>query len=636
MISAFKKCLSGAIAFFIASHAHAEYIWGMADLVKMRDYTIDRIQVPVGSGNFAINHRVAVVDPSTSAGVASVAEYQILDDILRRCIATGAVNCSEINWRPSGREWSVFKIGTPDTVAVTRFYIAPLNSHVFVAANEITGTESTLAVLRRFPNVYIDEGEMFAIKAPLAGYVEGKLPLSQACGEESQSGLTAMLRIYNNGILKPEQSPSALAVRFNDGNHLFTTRNDAAFLADLKRVPGWEIAQRDSDSSDRRAGVWCIPAQTRTLVQSTESAGIPGEGLVGSWAQARTHELSEFSFDGLSLSAPVNYSATTHLISPHSNRTISGAIGINSNRKNTFAITRGLGGYMEYTYAPGQSTIKTLFPKAPLQVDEGWSALKIDEETDLVYAVSANLNAIKLHAYDPTTNSYRWQYTLPAAYRNFQIDDSRLHFAGNYLVGYLKNISSARDSFSGALLVIPLTTLGTPNVKIIDLPGQNTLPVDFSYNPKSAIGSFADARAQSLIHLNFNDWSLTTEPLPFQPHAVLVSTSSDELYATEVPRETDMRFAPGPSTLWKRPLAGGSWTELAPLGGPAVAMSIINLYGAPKIMVLNRQGDSGNIAGFQDIDFIDLKTGQETRGLTASVFGSWRFDKAIAALADRK
>lgn len=317
----------------------------------------------------------------------------------------------------------------------------------------MTGSETSLTVLlRRFPSVYIEEGEMFAIKPPLAGYAEGKLPLSQACGDETQSGLTAMLRVYNNGIFKADQpSSTALAVRFNDGNHLFTTRNDARFIADLKRTPGWEIALRDSEISGRRAGVWCVPSQTKTLVQSTDFSGIPGDGLTGSWVQAKSHELSALTSNG-TLSAPVNYTATLHLVSPSSNRSFSGGIGINSNKNNTFALTRSLGGYTEYVYGQGQSTVRTVFPKAPLQIDESWTAIKIDEETELVYAMSASSNSIKIQAYDPASNSYRWQYTLPAEYQHYRIEDSSLHLAGNYLVSYLQNYTSARDSFSGALL----------------------------------------------------------------------------------------------------------------------------------------------------------------------------------------
>lgn len=631
------NCLLGSFLLnFASTAANAQYVWGPQDLIKMRDYTIDRIQVPVGSGRFAVNHRVAVVDAVSTNGSAPISEYQVLDEILRRCIATGANSCNETNWRPSGRVWDVFKVGTPETVAVTRFYIPSINSHVFIAANEMTGNSPTLEVLRRFPDVYVDEGQMFAIKAPLPGFMEGKLPLSQACGEETQSGLSAMLRIYNNGFVKPDlPSTIPLSVRFNDGNHLFTTRNDGAFMTELNEIPGWEIAVRDSDSSNRRAGVWCLPSQTSTLIQSTYFSGAPGQNLVGSWVQAQTHELSKFSLNGFNLELPIDYQAQSHLVSPYTNRTVSGRIALNSNRKNTFALTRGLGGYTEYSYAPGQTTVRSVFPKEPLLVDEGWSAIKINEETGVVYALSATINAIKLHAYDPAKNSYQWQYTLPEAYRQYRIDDSELHLAGNYLVSYLQKVNATRDAFNGALLVVPLNTI-TPEVRIINLPGSNNLPVDFAYNPKTGVGSFADARAQALIHLNFNDWSISTENLPFQPYALLVSESSGQLYATEVPQSAEMLFASTNSVLWKRPLVGGSWTQLVHVGRVAVDISLINLGGVPKIMVFNRDGDAGNSSTFQSVDFIDLKSGVKTPALPSYIFGSWDFKKALTASAERK
>jgi len=40
----------------------------------------------------------------------------------------------------------------------------------------MTASESALTVLRRFPDVYKDEGEKFSVMVPLAGFAEGKLP----------------------------------------------------------------------------------------------------------------------------------------------------------------------------------------------------------------------------------------------------------------------------------------------------------------------------------------------------------------------------------------------------------------------------------------------------------------------------
>lgn len=631
LLTGADRLFAAACVLLASAHANSQYVWGPQDLVKMRDYTIDQIRVPVGSANIAVNHRVAVVDP-VDAG--ALAEHQVLDDILRRCIASGASGCDQSNWRPSGRVWEVFKVGTPETVAVTRFYIPSINSHVFIAANEMTGNVTTLEVLRAYPGTYVDEGEMFAIKAPLPGFAEGKLPLSQACGEENQSGLTAMLRIYNNGFVKPElPNDIPLAVRFNDGNHLFTTRNDAAFLAELKRTPGWEIAVRDSDNSNRRAGVWCVPAQTRTLVQSTNFSGIPGDGLTGSVVQAQTHELSNFTLNGNSLTVAPNYQAQTHLAA-FINSTDTAGIGINSNRLNTFALTRSLGGYVEYNYVPGQVAIKNAFPKAPLNIDVRWTAIKVNEETGVVYAMSAYSNTIKVHAYDPASNSYLWQISLPEAYRQYRIDDSELHLAGNYLVSYLQNYPSTRDTFKGALLVVPLGG-AAPELRIIDLPGQN-MPVDFAYNPKTSIGTFADARAQALIHLNFSTWNLSFEDVPFQPYALLVNESSGQLYATQVPQRQDMTVLPSNSSLWKRSLLGGSWTQVTELGRAATDISTVNLAGFPKIMVLNRDGNSSNVPNYQSVDFVDLKTGVKAAALPYDVFGAWNFDRALSALAERK
>lgn len=622
--------LSASLCVILASaQASAQYVWGPQDLVKMRDYTIDQIRVPVGSANIAVNHRVAVVDP---ADPGAQAEYQVLDEILRRCIATGVTGCDQINWRPSGKMWDVFKVGTPETVAVTRFYIPSINSHVFIAANEMTGNSTTIDVLRAHPNTYIEEGQMFAVKAPLPGFTEGKLPLSQACGEESQSGLTAMLRVYNNGFVKPDlPSDIPLAVRFNDGNHLFTTRNDAAFISELKRTPGWEIAVRDSDTSGRRAGVWCIPSQTQTLVQSTYFSGIPGQSSVGVWTQALTHELSQFTLNGNSLNVAPLYQAQTHSIRSI-NRTLSGRIGVNSNRPYTFALTRGLGGYVEYNYAPTQEAVKAVFPKAPLQVDEGWTAIKVNEETGVVYAISTNADAIKVQAYDPASNSYLWQYTLPEGYKQLRNDESELHLAGNYLVSFLKSNPNA-SSTTGAILVIPTETAPPSPLRIIDLPGPSNLPVDFAYNTKTGIGTFADARAPGLIHLNFNTWILTFEDLPFAPYALLINESSGQLYATQVPHRADFSL-PINSNLWKRPLSGGLWTQVVELGRTATDLSVVNIAGSPKIMVLNRDGNA--TANFQSVDFVDLKTGVKMSALPNHVFGSWEYDQGLTALAERK
>jgi hypothetical protein len=208
--------------------------------------------------------------------------------------------------------------------------------------------------------------------------------------------------------------------------------------------------------------------------------------------------------------------------------------------------------------------------------------------------------------------------------------------AGNYLVTYLQHFPTTRDTFKGALLAIPLNSATSSELRIINLPGPNNHLVDFAYNPKTAIGSFADARAQALIHLNFNDWSVSFENLPFQPYAVLVNESSAQLYATQTPQTPEMRFTAVKGALWKRPLVGGNWTQIAGVGLAAIDLSVINLSGVPKIMVFNRDGDNANAPSFQSVDFIDLKTEVKTPALPSYVFGSWDFKNALSALAERK
>jgi len=77
-----------------------------------------------GSGNIAVNHKVAVVDTSMSDLLgAPMTEFALLDEIYRRCVACATANCSRDNFLPSGKKWTVFKSGTSGTVPVTRFYI---------------------------------------------------------------------------------------------------------------------------------------------------------------------------------------------------------------------------------------------------------------------------------------------------------------------------------------------------------------------------------------------------------------------------------------------------------------------------------------------------------------------------------
>ena len=215
-------------------------------------------------------------------------------------------------------------------------------------------------------------------------------------------------------------------------------------------------------------------------------------------------------------------------------------------------------------------------------MDRYWYAIKVDEETSIVYAMSVSHNGViwqtKIHAYNPVTNSYVWQYTVPEAYREYYVGDSELHLAGNYLVTYFQWFENARDNFKGAIVIIPLVYSGaTPEVRIIDLPGPNNNLSDFTFDAKTNIGTFADARSKSLVHLNFSDWSMTTEPVPFEPFAVMVSPMSGELYATHMPRSSEMGAYWTEGVLWKRTLSSATWVQVAQVGRSPVDVSLVTI-----------------------------------------------------------
>ncbi len=180
--------LIATVALFLGSAQVQAYVWGPQDLTTLREYHIDQIAIPYGSSNIGPNHKVVGADTSTLTweGVTQ-SEAKWLDWVYQNCVNLGRPDCDATNWRPSGRTWKVFKLGTPDTFPVTRFYILPTNSHVYVAANEMYEASpgnnvSVLTILRQYPNLYRDEGEKFAVMSPLPGFAEGKLPLPQACG----------------------------------------------------------------------------------------------------------------------------------------------------------------------------------------------------------------------------------------------------------------------------------------------------------------------------------------------------------------------------------------------------------------------------------------------------------------------
>lgn len=637
-MSVFTRVVASLIAtffLFLGSSQVQAQVWGPQDLTTMREYGIQQIQVPFGSTNIAVNHKVAVVDTSmTDLLGTTMTEAAMLDELYHRCVTLGHQNCTRDSFLPTGKSWTVFKTGVPGTVPVTRFYIPSINSHVFVAANEMAGSESMLTLLRRYPDVYRDEGEKFGVMVPFAGFAEGKLPLPQACGDEKQSGLTAMLRIYNGGFSKPtEPETTPLAVRFNDGNHQFTTRNDAAYMAELKRVPGWEIAKRDMDSTSRLAGVWCVPSMTANLIQTTAFSAVPGDGGNGQWIQAQVHDLSRFVLNGSQITLQSGYEPTIYRTATNLDQTLTGRFDADSNR-GVFALTRANGGYVEYGGQVVQTIQTSVLPKSTLNVDRNWSAIKIDQETGVVYATSVT-DTIKFHAFDPLSNTYLWQYTVPEAYRQYNGTEGELHLAGNYLVTYLQGFTDARDNFKGALVVIPLVLEAgaTPVVRIVDLPGPNNNPAGFTYNVATRVGTFADARARQLVHLSFIDWTMTKEDVPFEPYAVLVSNVSGEMYATHVPRASDMSYIPTNGALWKRSLSGGAWAQVSEVDRLAANLSVVNIAGVPKVMVFNR---GGNSTTFQTIDFIDLKTGAKAPDFAEQLFGSMNLQDGLAPVSKRE
>jgi len=96
-INVFGRLLAAVSAtiFLFLGTAPAQ-VWGAQDLTTMREF---------GSGNIAVNHKVAVVDTSMSDLLgAPMTEFALLDEIYRRCVACATANCSRDNFLPSGKK----------------------------------------------------------------------------------------------------------------------------------------------------------------------------------------------------------------------------------------------------------------------------------------------------------------------------------------------------------------------------------------------------------------------------------------------------------------------------------------------------------------------------------------------------
>ena len=89
-----------ATVFLFLGSAQAQ-VWGPQDLTTMREYTIAEIRVPFGSANVAFNHKVTVVDTSMSDIFGTtMTEAGLLDEVYRRCVASGSAVCARDNFLP--------------------------------------------------------------------------------------------------------------------------------------------------------------------------------------------------------------------------------------------------------------------------------------------------------------------------------------------------------------------------------------------------------------------------------------------------------------------------------------------------------------------------------------------------------
>lgn len=513
----------------------------------------------------------------------------------------------------TGKVWKVFRVGTPGTVPVHRIWVHPWQSHVYVSSNETFLGENVLSIMARMPETYQDDGLSFAVREVVPTFLEGSVPITQACGIEKQTGLSVMLRSYNGN---------------EAGNHQLTTRTDLAYFEELKNLPGWENSSRDVDTSNREAGIWCVPAISSKLVQSTGDSGAPGDGTGGVWLQLQTHDILSWTMgSGNKISLPTGYTPVRYSTASNSDLTWTGYFEVNSNRE-VVALTRGRGGYNEY--GPGaEQGLKTL-PKAGLPVEIGWFNVVVDEESGVVYGVSVT-DTLRYHAYDPKENRYLWNYTVPEQYREYHPSESGLHLAGEYLVTQFWTWVD-KTNFQTGILIVGNLKGETPEVKIIDLPGPRETVVDFTFDAKANVGYFSNAAGKELYILDFSDWSLHTESVPFDPYALLADPYTNELYATEVPRAEDMGYPVVDGNLWKRSLSGGAWDFVAPLGYGAKELFLTNLSGKSLVTVFN----SHCSVRCPTIDFVDQGTGVRLPFFANELFGDLHWRSGLGLMTKRQ
>jgi hypothetical protein len=514
----------------------------------------------------------------------------------------------------TGKVWNVFRVGTPGTVPVHRIWVHEWQAHVYVSETETFLGDNVLSIMREMPETYQDDGASYAVKEVLPAFEEGLLPISQACGIEKQTGLSVMLRSYNGN---------------EAGNHQLTTRTDGEYFEDMKNVAGWSNATRDVDTSAREAGIWCVPAISKKLVQSTTYSGAPGDCENGVCLQLQTHNLSEFTLGaGNLISLPSDYIPTWYFSTDLWDKSWTGRFDVNPNR-GVIALTRGMGGYNEFGSDENQP-LKVLLPKSDLPVEEGWASVKIDEESGVVYGVSVT-DTIRYHAYDPKGNRYLWNYTVPEQYREYNPAEGELYLAGEYLVGYFWTWVD-KTNFQTGIIIFGNLESEEPEVRIIDLPGPRETVTDFTFDAKAMVGYFANAAGKELYRLDFRTWSMTTEPLPFQPYALLADPYTDELYATEVPRTYEMGYPVVDGNLWKRNLTQGTWDFVAPQGYGAKELFITTLGGKQFVTIFNTHC----FIRCPIIDFVDQKTGLKLPSFANELFGSLYWQNGLGIVNDRQ
>ncbi len=533
-------------------------------------------------------------------------------------------------YQTSEKVFNAYYLGTPGTVAVHRIWLKKTGGHVFAAVTDRFFGLTTLELVALMPDVFQDDGPAFAVKPVLGNFLSGLLPISQACGPENQSGQTALLRVWNG---RP------------DTGHWLTTRTDNTWLGEHQALPGWELSERDVDLTNREAGIWCVPSISNKLVQSTIFSNAPGDGEGGVWLQLQEHDLSKFQFNGTEISLPLDYEPIRYSTDPsfidtqnNANKSLTGKFVIDANRGGVIMQTRWSGGYNEYSSENAEPQMAVL-PKAGVPYnplfDSGWTTILQDEESGLVYSI-AWAETIKLNAYDPQGNQYLWQYTLPEQYQqNYFAGDTDLQFAGQYVVTYLQYITNERNDWRSVLIIIGNPSSATPEVRIIDLPGPNDNISDFSFDAKNNVGYFANAKGRSIYKLDFSNWSLSEEPVPFQPFAIMADADDGVLYATHIPRGEDMSslsvsYEVKTSALWKRDLVDGEWAEVVRFYREPVDLFMTNIDGKRFLTVFNK----GCFVLCPTIDFVDPANGSQPPAFANELFGrlEWKRGLSVSGL----